>query len=254
MLAELFGDLAECGSAAGLHDDADAVPRADDGTHERARAEIEWRVGLRRRVDILVRRRRLAREHALVALELVRLEQSEIRRHDVADAEADDVARDERGHVDRAILAVAQHDRRVPQLRVQSRDSARRAVLAHEPEAHAEPADQEDDQRVGAFAEEHGRDGGHEQQNQERTAQLAHEDRDGSHAVAAERVRADAREPARRFRAREPIGVRVEAAQHLAGRQRGRRGKIQLLRRRALCFNGLRHAGGQPIPPRVAVP
>ena len=53
---------------------------------------------------------------------------------------------------------VPQRDDRVPELRVQRVDSARGAVLAHEPEPDTEPADQEDDDRVRPLAEERRRD------------------------------------------------------------------------------------------------
>ena len=56
------------------------------------RREVERRLPTGLRVGGLGRGLRLARQHRLVALELVRLEQAQVGGHDVADAQMDDVA------------------------------------------------------------------------------------------------------------------------------------------------------------------
>ena len=225
-LAELRRDLAELGPAAGLDDDPDAAPGPDDGSHEGARRQLERRLWVRHRLDVLLRRRRLAGEDGLVALQSLRLEQAQVGGHHVADADADDVARYELGHVDDVSGPLPQRDDRVPELRVQRVDSARGAVLAHEPEPDTEPADQEDDDRVRPLAEERRRDRRSEEQEQERVPQLADEDGDRPGAVAAQRVRPDALEACSRFRRREPVAARIEGAQHVLGRHRGGVGQV----------------------------
>src|SRR5581483_11198217 len=107
---------------------------------------------------------------------------------------------------------------------MQRLDGTGRAVLAHEPAPDAEPADQEDDQRVRPLAEEDRRHRRGEQQDQERAPQLIQEHGDRAHAVAAEHVRPDAFQPRAGFGTRKPGGARAESVESLVtGQLRGSR-------------------------------
>ena len=86
------------------------------------------------RIRGLLDRHRLAGEHRLVALELDRLEQPHVGRHDVADRQLHDVARYELDDVDALRHAVAHDERGVPDLRVQRLDRLLGSELVHEPE------------------------------------------------------------------------------------------------------------------------
>jgi hypothetical protein len=95
-------------------DDPPAASVLDDRAHERAGGQRHR--GLRRldRLDLLLRRRSLARQHRLVALEVICPQQPQIGWYHIADAELDHVSRDQRGHVDSGGLAVAHYKRGVP--------------------------------------------------------------------------------------------------------------------------------------------
>ena len=86
-LAEPDGDLAERGRRTRRHHDRLAGALVHDRAHERARRKIHRRVARGRR-DRLGRRHRLAGEHAFVALELARLDETHVGRHEIADAQA----------------------------------------------------------------------------------------------------------------------------------------------------------------------
>jgi hypothetical protein len=151
----------------------------------------------------------------------------QVRRHDVAHADPNDVARHELGHVDGRILAVAQRVAPVPELRVERLDCARRPVLADEAESDAEPADEEDDQRIRSLAERHGGESRREQQEQERASQLTREDCDRSRAVTSDHVRSYTLEPSPRLRGRQTATARVEIAYDVFGRLLGRSDQVE---------------------------
>ncbi len=155
-----------------------------DGAHEGARRQVERRVARLGDRGRLRDRQRLAGQDGLVAFELRGLDQPEVGGHDVADAQGDDVARDERCDVDAALLPVAPDERLVVDVAVQRRDGVRRAVLVDEPEPDAERDDRGDDRRVRRIARE-ARDGRRrEQQQEQRVAQLPHEHRQAPRRAA----------------------------------------------------------------------
>ena len=153
-------------------------------------------------------------------------QQPQVRRDHVADLDPDDVAGHQLGHVDRAGVAVAQRERRVPQLGVQRLDRALRAVLVEEAEPDAEPADQEDDERVGALADEGGGDRRREQQEEQRVAELPAQDGERARPVAAQRVRADLSQPPAGLGARQPPRAGAQPAQGLADGERRDGGQV----------------------------
>ena len=116
------------------------VAAAHERPHERARRQVERRVAGRVRVGRLGRDLRLAGQHGLVALELVDLEQAQVGRDDVADAQMHDVARHDLGDVDLGRLPVAIDEGEVADLRVQRLDGLLRAVLVEEAQADAHRA------------------------------------------------------------------------------------------------------------------
>ena len=69
---------------------------------------------------------------------------------------------------------------------MQRLDRALGAELVKEAESDTEAADQEDDHRVRAFADERRRKGGAEQQEQERVTQLSRQDRERLRTMAAQ--------------------------------------------------------------------
>ena len=117
-----------------------------------------------------------------------RVEQPQVGRHDVADAQGDDVARHELRDIDRDLRAVAPDQRLVVDVAVQRGDRVRRAVLVHEAQADAEHDDRGDDRGVGGIAGQAGHGRRREQQQEQRVAQLAHQHREGRDALHRERV------------------------------------------------------------------
>ena len=144
-LAQLHRDGPESGCRAGFGDDPPAASVLDDRADERAGGQRHR--GLQRldRLDLLLRRRSLAGQHRLVALEAVCPQQPQIGWHHIADAELDHVSRDQRGHVDSGGLAVAHYERGVPELGVQLFYGAFGAVLVDEPQPDGKTDDRQDD-------------------------------------------------------------------------------------------------------------
>ena len=120
--SELQGDRAELGPTAGTHDHTDPASFAHDSAHERARRKVQGGLRRRDRIAALLRRQRLARQHRLVALETLDVQQAHVRRHDITDGEPHDIAGDELGDVDPHRLPIAYRERGVAQLGVQRLD------------------------------------------------------------------------------------------------------------------------------------
>ena len=93
------------------------------------------------------------------------IEQAQVGRHDVADAQRHDVPGHELGYVEGGLGAVAPDERRVMQVAMKRRNGVGCAVFVEEPETDAEHDDRGDDRRVRRVARQPG-DGGRCEQEQ----------------------------------------------------------------------------------------
>jgi len=160
-------DPAEGGTGTGADDQTAAVATAHQRPHERARRGRDGGVARRLRVERLRCGLRLAGQDRFVAFELVRLEQPQVGRDDVADPQVDDVAGHEISDAHLHRLAVALDEGQVADLGMQGLDSPLRAVLVQEAKADAHRDDRGDDSGLDPVADDcrdHGRD---QQQKQE---------------------------------------------------------------------------------------
>ena len=161
-----------------------------DGPHEAARRQVDGGVA-RCRCRRLARRHRLSGEHTLVALELVYVRQADVGGDEIADLQADPVARHELAHVDALLPAVAPHERLVADVRMQGRDRELRPVLVDEPEPDAQGDDEGDDRTVDGVAGQRRDRRRGEQEDEERVAELTGEHAPRRHPVGRQDVRAE---------------------------------------------------------------
>ena len=158
-----------------------------------------------------------------VALELVDLQQAEVGRNEVADAERHHVAGHEVRHRDPARPSVPANLGLLSDLGAERGHRHLRPVLVEEAQSDAEGDDHGDDHRVRAAAGQPRHQRRPEQEDQDRVADLAEEDSGGAHPVRAERVRpelAAAVPPHRRTRAHPCRFPAVGALPRATGRQR----------------------------------
>jgi hypothetical protein len=127
------------------------------------------------RSRVLRRRDGFSREHGLVALEAIRLEQAEIGRDHVADAERHDVPGHDRGDVHSAGPAIAEDQRLVPDACVQHGDRALRPKLVGESENHGERDDREDDRGVDRLTRQERNDRRRGEKDEQRVIELSRE-------------------------------------------------------------------------------
>src|ERR1019366_8266096 len=147
VLGESDGDLPECGASPGLDDDAHPRALMDDRPHVDARRELlggvmrDWR-------HVLGNWHRLASERALVAFEVVDLEEAEICRHKGADLQGHDVPRDEILDRHVANLSVPQYLCVMTDLRSKRRHRQLGPILVKEAKSYAQSDNDRDDDRV----------------------------------------------------------------------------------------------------------
>jgi hypothetical protein len=126
------------------------------------------------------------------------------------------------------------------------------AVLVEEPQPNAHTNDQQNDQRAGALT--HGKRGqrrGHEQ-DQQRIAQLTHQNRKRPRPMAAQRIGPDLCQPRLCLVARETVDRARQAPQHIVGRERGgRRQRQGLPVRPHRRHTSLNKRGHRPIPAHI---
>ena len=238
-LTQAQRDRAERGVRAGANHDAAPVPTAHERAHERARAQIEWRLAGRLRVGRLGGRLRLARQHRLVALETVHLEQAQIGGNHIADPQVHDIARNELGHGD--LEPDARRDRRTARCLIwecsaSTAFSERYSLKKLRPMLIAMIA--ADDQRLRLVANHRRDDSRDEQQQQQIAPQLADEHRKSADAVREQHVRpVDVQTPPR-LQARQTVLRRAQLAQHIGDRQPGSFSEIKPLRLDHLRYQG----------------
>ena len=104
---------------------------------------------------------RLARQRGLIHLHRVALEQARVRRHDVAQAHADDVARHQFARRRGGPLPVTLHPGRDRQLGLQSGDGVARLVFLPEPDHGVGQKQNEDDGEVRPMPGDRRKDHGH---------------------------------------------------------------------------------------------
>ena len=189
LLAQAHRDRTERRARAGANDDAAPAAAAHERAHEGARAQIQGRVPRRLGLGRLLGRPRLARQHRLVALELVHLEQPQIGGNHIPDPQMHDITRDELRHSDLGRSAVAIDRGKMLDLGMQLLDRLLRAVLVEEAQTDAHRHDRADDQRLRQVAD-HRRDHRRDEQQQEQVAaQLTGEHRPGTDPVRGQHVR-----------------------------------------------------------------
>ncbi len=135
------------------------------------------------RVGCLGRDLRLARQHRLVALQLVGLQQAQISRNHVTNAQMHDVAGHDLGDADLRRLAVPIDEGQVANLRVQRLDRPLRAVLVQKAQADTHQHDAADDQCLGSITDDSRDDSRHKQQQEQVATQLPDENRKCADAV-----------------------------------------------------------------------
>ena len=163
----------------------------------------------------------------------VALEQPEVGRHDVPDAEGDDVA----GHE----LATSHRD--LPRRRARralcggcracsaaTAFAARYSLTKPRPTLSATIA--RDDRRVGRIAGQARDAGGREQQQEQRVAQLAHQDGESRHAADGQRIRAERAQACLGFNCTQAGVTAFQALEHDLARQ---------------------HCGARDVEPRVCI-
>ena len=185
-----------------------------DRSHERARRQVQGRVACGDGVSDLLDWERLARQHRLVTLQLRRLENAQIRRHDVADPQRHDIAWNERRDIDRKLNAVPPNQRLVMDVAVQRRHRIRGSVFVHESEADAEHDDCRDDRRIGWISGQARDPRRAEEQEQERIAQLTHENAHDGHPRDRECVCTEQSQALRRLGSTQPVITGAQAREN----------------------------------------
>ena len=229
LLTQSHRDRPERRARARTNDDAAPIAAADQRAHEGARTQIQRRLPRRLRLRRLLARPRLTGQHRLVTLELMHLEQPQIGRNHIANPQMHDVTRDELRNRELRRSPIAINHPEMLDLGMQLLNRLLRAVLVEEAQTDAHRHNRADDHRLRQVADHSRHDSRNEQQQQQVTAQLTDEHRQGTDPVRSQNIRPVNAQASPRLRARKtPIG-RAQLAQH--GRHRlCRRGReLQLL-------------------------
>jgi hypothetical protein len=196
---------------------------AKSKTHVAAAGEIE-NGSPRAWSRVLWRGQGFSREHRLVAFELIRLEQSDVGRNHVADAERHDVSGYDGSYIDSARPPVAEDQRLVADARVQRGDGSLRPILVGEAQDHGEGDDREDDRGVDLLARQERDECRHGEKNQQRIVELACENANRASDVTPHRIRSMRVKSILR-RAESPLGA-AEPLQHPVGGKTSRLAEI----------------------------
>ena len=134
---------------------------------------------------------RLAGQHTFVALEFVDLQQTDVGRYQNADAERHDVTGYEVRYFDPALPSVPANFGFLSDFGAERSHRHLRPVLVEEAQPDTQGDDHGDDHCVRTASGQPRYQGGDEQQDQDRVAELAEEDGRGVHPMRTERVRTE---------------------------------------------------------------
>jgi len=157
------------------------------------------------------------------------LQQAQIGRNHVTDAQMNEIAGHDLGHADLRRLSVPIDKGQMADLRVQRLDGLLRAILVQEAQTDAHQHDAADDQRLGSIADNSRDNSRDKQQQQQVAAQLPDKNRERADAVRQQRVRPIDGQPPARLDAREAHLGRTKLAQSVSDRQRRSRSQLELL-------------------------
>ena len=193
----------ELGLGAGREHHGGGLTGADHRPHERDVGRT-----LLTRTDRFARlldRGGLAGQDALVALEAVDLEESDIGRHQFAEREANHVTGHQVCDVDTHVPAVSDHHSGVSHRGMQRCGGSFRAVLVDEAEPDAEREDDADDGGLCVVAEKIGQQSCRGQQAEHRVGELTAQDGERADVVGADHVGSESGTSRRGFGARQPV-------------------------------------------------
>ena len=189
-LPEPERDPAERGARSRLDHNRTPVPAVHDCAHERAAGKVERGVAAAGR-GRLRSRYRLAGQHRLVALEVVRLQQPQVGGDDVSHTQSNEIARHELDDVDLLRLPIALDQGGAVDLGVKRLDRPLGAELVHKAEPYAQADDRQDDSGIRRLAHRSRDSRRRDEQNQQEAAELPCQHAPEADTVAAQDIGAE---------------------------------------------------------------
>ncbi len=206
-LVERGRDASEGGILACGHHDSGSRSGLDHGAHQRAARQVSQpRLAADGR-GALAGRNRLTGDRGFIAGQIDGLDQPQVGRDDMSEADPDDVATYDVGDVHFLLGTIADDHGVVGDPVLERVGCALRLVLVPEPHADAHAEDDQDDRRVRNIAGGHRQDRSHGEQHQQGTLHLSPQDMSGRCPVGRNSVRALAGQALGGFLAGKP-GVR----------------------------------------------